>query len=220
MSDKKDELITASELARRLDVNPSYIGNKKKKLIENKCTYGNKFYYKKCCIFLGKDPNDPHKSRQSELQESIVETKKPKPQKPPKEKPTETEIEDWGDENQEDDAKSLLEQIIKITKGKSNSTNRLELDILRQKAGVLREYFTAKNEEIKNRKLEQNLFEKDEVIQILSFAMNMIRNSIINLPNNYAVSLEGLNQKEIKDFVQEDTNRILEDLQKVGEQFE
>jgi DNA-binding MarR family transcriptional regulator len=32
MSEQKEELIKASELARRLKVNPSYIGNKIKKL--------------------------------------------------------------------------------------------------------------------------------------------------------------------------------------------
>ena len=251
MNNQKDELISGAELAKRLDVNRSYITNKKAKLKEAKCTYGNKYYYQKSCDFLGKDPKDPHKSRQSNLQTDVKADKKKSTKKEtpksdenwtittgkenidkivdslePKEKDdTQKRMAQCGtdeDEKQNSDseAKDLLEQILESIKDGNNAVNRQKLDLLRQKAGVLREYFTAKNEEIKNRKLEDNLFERDEVIKILSFAMNMIRNSLINLPNNYAVSLEGLSQKEIKDFVTDDTNKILEDLQNIGNQFE
>ncbi len=240
MNNPKDELVSGAELAKRLDLNRSYISNNKAKLKEAKCTYGNKYYYQKSCEYLGKDPNDPHKSRQSNLQTDIKATKKPsKKKETPKsdknwtivrgKKNIQKEIdklkpddEDSEDENKDSDseAKELLEQILLSVKGGNGVENRIKIDILKQKAGLLREYFLAKNEEIKNRKLEDNLFEKDEVIKILSFAMNIIRNSLINLPNNYAVSLEGLSQKEIKDFVTDDTNKILEDLQNIGNQFD
>jgi len=221
MAKEKDKLISASELARRLGVDASHISRQKTKLKSAKCMFGNKFYYIKSCEYLGKDPNDPHKSRQSELQKDVKApktTKKPSSTSEQSEEPTlppEDETKESSDE-----AKTLLELILDAIKKNDSSINRKDLDLLRQKAGVLREYFTAKNEEIKNRKLEENLFERDEVIKILSFAMNMVRNSLINLPNNYAVSLEGLNQKEIKDFVTDDTNKMLEDLQNVGSQFE
>ena len=244
MDNQKDELISGAELAKRLDVNRSYITNKKTKLKDAKCTFGKKFYYIKSCHFLGKDPNEPHKSRQSELQTDIAATKKPsKKKETPKsdenwnvikgqknidkaledfakdEPPKDEDIED-DNQDSESEAKELLDQILLSVKGGNGRENRAKLDILKQKAGVLREYFTAKNEEIKNRKLEDNLFERDEVIKILSFAMSMIRNALIDLPNNYAVSLEGRDQKEIKDHVTDDINRILEDLQNVGNQFE
>ena len=237
MANKKDELISASELARRIKVDPSYINNKtrKGKLKEAKCMYGKKFYYRKSCDYLGKNPDDPHKSRQSNLQtdikapESNKGVKKLKPKKNIKvnindldsaEEPEKPKVPRNENKNTDKDAKELLEQILESIKGGNSSANRTTLDLLRQKAGVLREYFTAKNEEIKNRKLEENLFEKDEVIKILSFAMNMIRNSLINLPNNYAVNLDGFNQKEIKEYVADDVNKILEDLQNIGNQFE
>lgn len=237
MSNEKDELISASELARRLKINPSYIANNKKKLIDAKCMYGKKFYYIKSCNFLGKDPKDPHKSRQSDLQKDVSASKNKKPKSSENWTVTtgrknitkkiqqivaennQEEVEDKSD-IEEGHAKTLLQQILDSINSKNNSENRQKLDLLRQKAGVLREYFTAKNEEIKNRKLEDNLFEKDEVMQILSFGINMIRNSLINLPNNYAVNLEGLPQKEIKDYVTDDINKILEDFQNVGKQFE
>ena len=240
MSKQKDELISASELARRLDVDPSHINRQRAKFKDAKCMFGKKFYYIKSCEYLGKDPKDPHKSRQSNLQTDI---KRPKANKtirkkigltkkqeqkiisqindglddiePPKKPPLPP-----SDNDTQDEAKSLLELILEAVKKNDSSINRKDLDLLRQKAGVLREYFTAKNEEIKNRKLEDNLFERDEVVKILSFAMNMIRNSLINLPNNYAVNLEGMEQKEIKDFVTDDTNKMLEDLQNIGKQFE
>ena len=227
MSATKDELITGSELARRLKVDPSYINNKarKAKLKDAKCMFGKKFYYIKSCDFLGKNPDDPHKSRQSELQTEVAATKKPsktktKKSNPPPEDTNEPPEDEDENKDSDGEAKSLLDQIIKATKSKDSSINRKDLDLLRLKAGVLREYFTAKNEEIKNRKLEENLFERDEVIKILSFATSMVRNSLINLPNNYAVSLEGRDQKEIKDYVTDDINKILEDLQNVGNQFE
>jgi len=248
MANKKDELISGSELARRINVAPQYITKQKSKLKDAKCMFGNKFYYIKSSDYLGKNPDDPHKSRQSNTQTNIkapesnenwevmkgkenikkvIKSLKPKKNikvniddleskeetKPPK-KPKEEK------KDSDKDAKSLLNDILEAINGGSSSVNKLQLDTLRQKAGVLREYFTAKNEEIKNRKLEENLFEKDEVVQILSFAMNMIRNSLINLPNNYAVNLDGLNQKEIKEYVTDDVNKILEDLQNIGNQFE
>ena len=241
MNNEKDELVSASELARRLDVNRSYITNKKTKLKDAKCTYGTKYYYIKSCDYLGKDPKDPHKSRQSNLQTDIKANKKKSTKKEtPKSdmnwtvvtgkeniqkeidklKPKDEELSEDESENTDNEAKELLDQILDSIKDGNNAINRQKLDLLRQKAGVLREYFTAKNEEIKNRKLEENLFERDEVIRILSFAMNMVRNSLINIPNNYAVSLEGLSQKEIKDYVTDDTNKILEDLQNIGKQFD
>lgn len=251
MAKQKDELISGSELARRINVAPQYITKQKAKLKDAKCMFGNKYYYEKSADYLGKNSNDPHKSRQSNLQTDIKATKKEttkketpesdenwtvttdkkeikkvvessKPQKKiaakPKDEDTEPDQENEAP-GTDDDAKSLLEQILKAIKDGNNAVNRNELDLLRQKAGVLREYFTAKNEEIKNRKLEENLFERDEVVKILSFAMNMIRNSLINLPNNYAVNLDGLNQKEIKEFVTDDINKILEDLQSTENQF-
>lgn len=255
MANKKDELISGSELARRINTKPQYITKQKAKLKDAKCMFGNKYYYEKSCNFLGKNPDDPHKSRQSNLQTNTEEpesnenwtvaagkenidkvVKSLKPKKNIKvviddlesiEEPNDVEkrmaqcgVPEDESKSSDSEAKNLLEQILESIKDGNSSANRTKLDLLRQKAGVLREYFTAKNEEIKNRKLEENLFEKDEVIQILSFAMNMIRNSLINLPNNYAVNIDGLNQKEIKEYVTDDVNKILEDLQNIGNQFE
>ena len=238
MANIKDELISGAELARRLDVSQVYISKAKKdgKLI--KCTYGKKFYYRKCSLALGKNPDNPHKTHNSESQKTtttekednwtvtkgkeevnqkvneitkdLKEKKKPRKEIHPVSPP--------GDNDKE--AKTLLQQILLIVNDKDKTLNRAELDGLKLKAGILKEYFAAKNEEIKNRQLVDNLFERDEVLRILGFAMNMIRNALLNLPNNYAVNLEGLGQKQIKEYVSDDINKILTDLQETGKRFD
>jgi len=67
----KDELITGAELARRISKTAPYITKLKKNGKLAGATYGKKFYYRKCCDILGIDPDDPHKSMQSDLQKTI-----------------------------------------------------------------------------------------------------------------------------------------------------
>jgi len=43
---------------------------------------------------------------------------------------------------------------------------------------------------------------------------------MINMPNNYAVNLENTDKATIKEYVTDDINKILSDLQAVGKQFE
>ncbi len=49
--------------------------------------------------------------------------------------------------------------------------------------------------------------------------MSMIRNAMINMPNNYAVNLENADKATIKEYVTDDINKMLSDLQAVGKQF-
>jgi len=250
MENQKDELITGAEFARRLNISPQSIDYQKKSGKLNGCTYGKKYYYRKSCMALGKNPDNPHENIQSISHKRIAKEKKArstknwevhidvdskieeirldeelKKKKPQKKKPTKkptphTDTNQKDIDDAENEAATLLSQILVVIKDKTTTTDRTKLDGLKLKATILKEYFMAKNEEIKNRKLEENLFDRDEVIQILSFSMNMIRNSLVNLPNNYAVNLDGLTQKEVKEYVSEDINKILEDLQSVDSQFE
>ncbi len=211
MNIKKDELITAAELARRLDINRSFVSNNKSKLKESGCTYGNKFYFEKSSKLLGKNPHNPHKSNQAKAQKKEIVKKADI---------TLSKIEDKQEQKEPNENCDLLTEIELALNDKKNVYDKALLDGLKAKAAITKTYYEAENEKIKNRKLEENLFERDEVIKILSFGMSMIRNSLINLPNNYAVTLEGMTQKQIKDFVTDDINKILEDLQSVGNQFE
>lgn len=210
MSSEKDELISASELARRLGITPQAINNKKQKLKEAKATYGKKYYFLKSCAVLGRDDKDPVQTRQAQVQRDIAKDKKAT---------KETHEDDNETDSKEDEAKELLEQILLAVKGGSSGADRQSIDTLKAKAGLLREYFTAKNEETKYIKERDRLFDKDEVLKIISFAMNTIRNALINLPNNYAVNLVGLTAKEIKEYVGDDINRILDELQRTGDRF-
>lgn len=217
MNTLKDELVTAAELARRLNMNRSFISKNKNRLIDARCTYGKKFYYRKSALLLGRNPNNPHQTYQSKIQQKEETPQKSKKEipEPKKEIINKEEIENII----KSDSKDLLAEIEATLKDKDTVYDKALLDGLKAKAAITKTYYEAENEKIKNRKLEADLFERDEVIKILSFAMSMIRNSLINSPNNYAVSLEGMNQKEIKDYVTDDINRILEDLQNVGNQF-
>ncbi len=229
-----DELITAAELSRRIKKSPAYISGQKKKLKDAKCTYGKKFYYRKSAELLGCNPDNPQDSTQSARQKEVSKTipdsnEKPKT-KSSKEivvkvteestKAADKEFTDAGDEDEKKKVKDILDQIKEAIDDPETTTNRAKLDGLKLKASILTEYYKSLNEKIKNRKMEENLFDRDEVMHLLSFAVNMVRNSLINLPNNYAVNLEGMSKADIKDFVTDDVNKILEDFQKVGDQFD
>lgn len=217
MSIDKGELISASELSRRTNITPQAIYNRKKKGEFKGCMWGDKFYYNLACDVLGQDPLDTHKPIQSEIQDQYASSNKKLKKKKKKEKKIKIAIPETKEE-QEKEAKSLLEQILITIKNPKSKL--VEINNLKMKAGLLKDYFSAKNEEIKNTKLEDNLYEKEDVLKILTFATSTIRNALINLPNNYAVNLEGLSQKEIKEYVQDDINRILDDLYNTGDQFD
>lgn len=229
MSNEKDELISAAELSRRIKKSAAYISKQSKKLKDAKCTYGKKYYYRKSAQLLGCDPDNPQDTIQSSRQQEVS---KPKNKKLTPKEVTQKALDDsikaadkeflgvGDDEDEEQKVQALLDQIKEAIDDPKTTTNRAKLDGLKAKASILTEYYKGLSEKIKNKKLEENMFERDEVMQILSFMVNVVRNALINLPNNYAVNLEGLTQKEIKEHVADDINKILEDFQKVGEQFE
>ncbi len=190
----KEELISGAELAKRLNVTAGYISKQKKNGKLSKCLNGKKFYYLKSCKALGK--NQEPKTNDDIKNLTL---------------PTDTTT---------FDSQSQLERILAVIKDGSTTTNKALLDGMKAKATMLKEYYLAKNEEVRNRQLEENLFTKDEVIQVLSAAMSMIRNAMINMPNNYAVNLENTDKATIKEYVTDDINKILSDLQAVGKQFE
>jgi len=189
----KDELITGAELAKKLNVTAGYISKQKKNGKLSKCMNGKKFYYLKSCKALGKNQEPKTNNDKHNL---IL--------------PSDTTS---------SDSQTQLEKIIEIINDNTNTTDKALLDGMKAKATILKEYYLAKNEEVRNRQLEKNLFTKDEVIQVLSAAMSMIRNAMINMPNNYAVNLENADKTAIKEYVTDDINKILSDLQAVGKQF-
>ena len=91
---------------------------------------------------------------------------------------------------------------------------------MKNKAALINEYYRGKREKLKYIKEANNLYDKEDIIKILGDLGNQMRNVLINLPNNYAVNLEGLEQKQIKDYVEEYINKLLEQIQNTGGQFE
>lgn len=238
---EKDELISGSELASRLKLSPAYVSSQKKAGKLKGCTYGKKYYFRKSAQALGKDPDNPYETKQKTAQSKnklpkgnenwdvytpedgmkILKEREDKEKKQPK-KQSNQKIEDINEDDLEDieaEAEELLSQILEAVKDKNNNRDRALLDGLKAKASIINEYFKAENEKIKNKQLKENLFEKDEVIKILGYAGNAIRNALVNLPNNYAVNLEGMTQKQIKDYVEKDIDKILSELNKTAEQF-
>jgi len=241
LKNEKDELISGAELAKRLNVSPAYISKQKKFLISSRCTRGKSFYFIKSALALNKNPYEVQVTSQSQIQKEVSKQKKEIKEKiivpkVEKEKPTkeqkpiiETPIKETPppkekivieDLNDEDKIRTLKHQIEEAMLDETNTTNSLFLNGLKTKASILAEYQKAINEEIKNKKLTESLFSKDEVISILTHLASALRSSLLNLPNNYAVNLEGLNQKQIKDYVTDDINKILEQIQNSGNQFE
>lgn len=212
----KDELITGAELAQRLGVSQAYITKQKKSNKLTGCTYGKKYYFIKTCKALGRNPDDP---KYEKSKTSTIPTQQKKLTKKTTDK-KKYQKESHKSNIDENSARTLLEQIMEVINDEKSSYDKALLDNMKTKASMLKEYFLARNEEIKNRKLEENLFTKDEVLQILSASMSMIRSAMINMPNNYAVNLENSDKAMIKEYVTDDINKILSDLQSVGEQFE
>ena len=232
------ELVSGAVLSKRLGISPVYVSKKKQMLINGKCTRGNLFYFRKSALALGKDPDNVQSNLQHDLQKQVTEQKQiieqkeevkknkeivPKP-KPKKTKPTKVisakiEVEE-PIENDNDKIRTLKKQIEDAVADEDNTKDSLFLNGLKTKAAILVEYQKGINEEIKNKKLTESLFSKDEVLGILTHLASSLRSSLLNLPNNYAVNLEGLTQKQIKEYVTDDINKILEQIQNTGDSFE
>ncbi len=126
---------------------------------------------------------------------------------------------DTFDELKENIKKLYLE--ISRAIGDIDSTyDKAKLDGLKAKATALKELELAVFQGIKNKQLDENLYDRESVIKIINIATSSFRKSLLNLANNYATSLEGMTKLEIKEYVLADINKILEDFQSIGKQFE
>ena len=95
-----------------------------------------------------------------------------------------------------------------------------KLQNLENKAKILKIYFASQKEKANFDKEMKQLINRPTLEKIIGFTIAAIRTSLINLPNNYAVSLEGLDKVQIKDYVADDINRILSGLQNIDEKFD
>lgn len=271
MENKKDELVSAAELAKRLNVSAPYISSKKEFLKNAKCMYGKKFYYRKSSLALGKNPDNPHETTQKASQKDksksndkwdvytgdnakkkineVLEDLKPKQKKQVPQKkdnvPRGT-IEDkelilqlkeennrLKKENEQlkkinnietiDDIQSqikrLQSEILIAVSDSSTTYDKAMLDGLKTKAAILKEFELAIHQGIKNKTLQENTYTYEDIEVVVNQTVSIFRNALLNLGNNYAVNLEGMTKKQIKDFVTEDINSILEDFEKLKEKF-
>ena len=210
---RKDELITFAELIRRTGKSSPYYAKIKKNGKLYEALECKKVWYLKALKILKLDPNNPAKKskRQLEQMKSIAKRKALK---------DETIENDFEDENKNKDqeVKELLDQILKAIK--DPKTGYVVLDALESKVKIIKLYYSSQAAQLSYEKELGNLFDRESIERILSFSFNAIRNNLINLANNYAVNLEGLNKKEIKDYVENDINKLLETLQNTEQQFD
>ena len=155
---------------------------------------------------------------QEDIQEKIKELKEIQEVKKQTKKQTKKEIiKEFKEEIKTKNIEDLQTQIKQ--KIESEYTTFTELQNLKIKSEILKTYAVSQSEELKYQQLKNNLFDKNEILKIYSYVLNNIRNSLLNLSNNYAVSLEGLNKKQIKEYVDLDINKILEELYSLKNKF-
>jgi hypothetical protein len=225
MNNQKDELISGVELARRLGVKPPYITKVKKEGKLKRCFKGTKYYFRKSCLALGYNHDNLTKSK--ELPKStdktiLVENKTIQKETKKEEKTTpKTQLPKKNTENRDfkSDIETLYDEILTSIADPDTTRDKLTLDGLNLKAKALKEFELATAQRLKNKQLEENLYSKDEVLNIITVSVAIFRNALIDLPNNFASTLEGLNKKQIKDTSSEIINDILEEFEKTSEQF-
>tara|TARA_R110002073_G_scaffold324027_1_gene501739 strand:- start:16921 stop:17712 length:792 start_codon:yes stop_codon:yes gene_type:complete len=122
-------------------------------------------------------------------------------------------------EDVETQIKRLQSDILVAVSDTEATYDRAMLDGLKIKAMILKEFELAIHQGIKNKELQESTYTYDDVVIVINQTVSIFRNSLLNLSNNYAVNLEGMNKKQIKDFVMEDINSILEDFEKIKEKF-
>jgi predicted transcriptional regulator len=204
------EFLNQKEIALRLGVTRQYINNKKSMLIEAGCLHesGKLFDYEMVAKILGRDPQNPHTTPQANNQKKINESK------PKILSEQSNEIVESSGEMED-----LLGEILQAIKDKEITKDRAMLDGLKLKASIIKEYFAADTEKLKNYQLRETTFSNEEVIKILDFSLSVVRNKLMGMENNYAVSLEGLDKAAIRKYVRDDVNSILEEFQRVGDEF-
>lgn len=237
-----ENLITYAELARRLNKSKAYISKIKYRLVDClvKLKVNNKTKilvdYEKAKQVLTKDSKDKNvrqtlnKQAKQEVQEEIKqETQEVKKETQETKQEIQEEIQETKKQTKKEIIKEFKEEIktkdienlqtqIK-QKIESEYTTFTELQNLKIKSEILKTYAVSQSEELKYQQLKNNLFDKSEILKIYSYALNNIRNSLLNLSSNYAVSLEGLNKKQIKEYVDLDINKILEELYSLKNKF-
>ncbi len=162
---------------------------------------------------------DKNKRLKKELEEKLIEKENRKIQR----SIDRLNIESGSNNSVEDKKKQVDElelEILETIADEESTLNIAVLNGLKTKAAILKEFKLSIHQSIKNKQLDENLYDRESVIKIINIATSSFRKSLLNLANNYATSLEGMTKLEIKEYVLADINKILEDFQAIGKQFE
>jgi transcriptional regulator with XRE-family HTH domain len=231
MEKRKEELLTIVEFCKRTGKNRTYFSKlKRDSKYNNIWTMPDKkkIKYLAACEFLGypldKLAPETNESKIAKLAYAKKRTtkivKKDIPSVEVKKVKKKIKPEDLEDFDPTTDAISLLDQIMLVINDSTSDVSWEKLQNLENKAKILKIYFASQKEKVNYDKEMKQLINRPTLEKIIGFTIAAIRTSLINLPNNYAVSLEGLDKVQIKDYVADDINRILSGLQGIDEKFD
>ena len=191
----EQELVTQAEFARRVGVTKSRINALVKEGRFYSCIKDGKLIFEEAKLIFGE------RKQQKMIQDTPI---KKKPTKSNTKRDTETS------------AEYLLKEILEAISGDESTRDRATLDGLKLKASILKEFFLAQSEKMKHKKLAENLFSRDEVLEMFKIAINILRNALLEMPNNYASILPEQPPAKIREIVMKDVNTILQDFNDVG----
>ena len=234
MNIENDDLLSFGEFAKKINKSQPYLCKLKNPGKLDPAISGKKISFLKGCEILKIDPDNIPLKTTKQLEQAKHQALKAKSgknyfsknqikvkaKKPPIVKTTNEETFDEFDNKAGlEHTQDLLKQIEDIIKSKPDDKTYIKLDSLETKTKILKNFYAAEKEKLSYEKELSNLFDAESIERILSFSFNAVRNTLLNLANNYAVNLEGLSKGEIKNYVEEDINKILEELQNVSKEL-
>lgn len=211
MENKK--YVKAIELAKLLNVSRAYISKKIKDGTLKNCIKDELIDIDLASKVLGKKLISEDHNKE--------EVKKPKTHQPPKTKTTQPKETDQNttEEDIDRDFLTLEREIFDKMRDKNFTEDKSLWAGLQSKANTIRKLYEAREARLRYKQLKDDMFDKNEITKIFSFTISTVRNALIDMANNYSVALEGLDKKHIKEYVEKDTNRILNILQNAGDKF-
>lgn len=211
MENKK--YVKAIELAKLLNVSRAYISKKIKDGTLKNCIKDELINIDLASKVLGKKLTSEDNTQE--------EVKKPKIPQPPKTKttPPKENTQNTTEEDIDRDFLTLEREIFDKMSDEDLTLDKALWAGLQGKANTIRKLYEAREARLRYKQLKDDMFDKNEITKIFSFTISTVRNALIDMANNYSVALEGLDKKHIKEYVEKDTNRILNILQNAGDKF-
>ena len=179
------ELITQSELAKRVGKSKQYIAKLKQKGVFKKCFEGKKIKYECALKAMEENIKDFKKTDPRQFKKEIKETI-------PKEIP-------------QAQADEMIGELEILLAGIDNPV---------QKVAVIKDFWNGKLSQIKYEAEKKKYFSKEEVISQVQKIAVIVKQRIFNVPNKIAPLCYQKEINEIQEIIYKELNEALEDLQR------